>query len=59
MAKRRVVDLSIEERSVVYQRMKYGSIHKYYDDENYLCFDDSELANWKPRKRGRKPIMEE
>ena len=34
-------------------RQRSGTMKEYYDDENYLCFDEDELETYVPKKRGR------
>lgn len=51
----RLMSLTHKEASKIRDRQKKGTMKSYYDDELYLCYDDEELKNWKPRKNGRKP----
>ena len=41
--------------SKIAERQRRGRMSYFVDNEGYVCYDDEELKNWKPRKAGRKP----
>ena len=51
---KRLIDLSHTEACKIRKRQLSGTMSEFYDDQNYLCFDEKELKNWKPKKSGRK-----
>lgn len=53
---KRLIDLTFSEASKIRARQKNGTMTELFDNEQYLCFDEEELKNWKPRKNGRKSI---
>lgn len=52
---KRLISLSRKDANKIRDRQLKGTMNEYFDDELYLCYDDEELENWKPRKNGRKP----
>lgn len=52
---KRLISLNHIEASKIRNRQLKGTMTEYYDDEDYLCFSMQELAEWKPKKVGRKP----
>ena len=52
---KRLVELTHSEAQKIRSRQLKGTMKELYDQENYLCFDEIEYKNWKPRKNGRKP----
>ena len=55
---KRLIELPLSEASKIRSRQKKGTMSELYDDEDYLCFDEIEYENWKPKKNGRKPIKQ-
>ena len=53
---KRLISLTHSEASKIRSRQKKGTMSELYDDEQYLCYDESEYENWLPKKNGRKPI---
>ena len=58
MMLKRIIELTYNEARKIRARQKGGTMKEYYDKEQYLCFDEEELKNYKPKKRGR-PINKE
>lgn len=54
---KRVIELNQTDASKVRARQKAGTMTTYFDDDAYVCFDQSEFENWKPQKRGRQPKL--
>ena len=53
---KRVVDLpTVTDAKRIYARLKAGTMTYYEDHYGYAMFDENELADYKPKKRGRKP----
>lgn len=52
---KRLVDLTHSEAQKIRSRQLNGTMKELYDAEYYLCFDENEYKNWKPKKLGRKP----
>ena len=52
---KRLISLSRSEASKIRNRQLNGTMGEYYDDEDYLCYSEQELRDWKPKKIGRKP----
>lgn len=50
---KRIIELSYNEARKIRARQKVGTMKEYYDEEKYICFDEEELKNYKPRKYGR------
>ena len=50
---KRIIELSYNEARKIRARQKVGTMKEYYDDDQYLCFDEEELKSYKPRKDGR------
>lgn len=50
----RLSSLSRSDANKIRERQKKGTMKEYFDKENYLCFDQKEYDNWKPKKVGRK-----
>lgn len=50
---KRIIGLPYNEARKVRARQKVGTMKEYYDEEKYLCYDEKELKNYKPKKRGR------
>ena len=50
---KRIIELSYNEARKIRARQKVGTMKEYYDDDQYLCFDEEELKIYKPRKDGR------
>ena len=55
---KRIIELPYNEARKIRARQKVGTMKEYYDDDQYLCFDEEELKNYKPKKIGR-PINKE
>lgn len=51
---KRLVCLDLAEARKIRGRQLRGSMTELYDEEDYLCYDEEELKNWSPKKRGRK-----
>ena len=49
----RLISLPHSEATKIRERQKAGTMTEFYDDEQYLCFSEEELKNYKPKKRGR------
>ena len=49
----RLISLPYKEAHRIRERQKAGTMTEFYDDEQYLCFSEEELKNYKPKKRGR------
>lgn len=49
----RLISLPYKEAHRIRERQKSGTMTEFYDDEQYLCFSEEELKNYKPKKRGR------
>lgn len=49
----RVFSLSATESRKIRCRQKHGTMKEYFEN-GYLCFDEDELATYKPRKSGRR-----
>lgn len=43
---------------IITMRQKLGSMSKFIDKDGYVCYDETELAEWKPKKVGRKSKYE-
>lgn len=50
---KRIIELPYNEARKIRARQKVGTMKEYYDDDQYLCFEEDELKNYKPRKDGR------
>lgn len=50
---KRIIELPYNEARKIRARQKVGTMKEYYDDDQYLCFDEEELKSYKPRKDGR------
>jgi hypothetical protein len=51
---KRLIELpEIEYRKIRFRQTK-GTMKQFIDEEGYLCYDEEEYRNWKPRKAGRK-----
>lgn len=50
----RLVNLTKSQANKIRERQKKGTMAEHFDSENYLCFDQQEFDNWKPKKVGRK-----
>ncbi len=55
----RLCSLSHKEMAKIRERQRSGTMQTYYDKDNYICYDNDELATYKPRKSGRPPIKGE
>ena len=51
---KRLKELTTKDRNRLTMRMKRGLLKKHLDEEGYLCYDEDELNDYKPRKSGRK-----
>lgn len=51
----RLADLSHNDRRKISARQKCNTMKKYTDAEGYVCYNEEEVAKYKPRKSGRKP----
>lgn len=51
---KRLNELTKKERNKLSMRMKNGTLKKHIDEFGYLCYDEQELTEWKPKKFGRK-----
>jgi hypothetical protein len=49
----RLISLPHSQATKIRERQKAGTMTEFYDDEQYLCFSEEELKNYKPKKRGR------
>lgn len=56
MALKRMSSLSKKVYAKYRERQLSGTMTEIYDNEGYLCYDEDEVKNYKPRKRGRPPI---
>lgn len=54
MGIKRLISLSHNEACKIRARQISGTMNEYYDDEQYLCYSEEELENYKPKKRGRR-----
>jgi fibrillarin-like rRNA methylase len=52
---KRLIELSHSEASKIRARQNNGTMSELYDCEKYLCYDEQEYKEWKPKKSGRKP----
>lgn len=52
---KRLSEMSHNEMRKIRDRQRKGTMSELYDKQNYLCFDEREYAEWKPKKNGRKP----
>ena len=50
---KRIIELPYNEARKIRARQNVGTMKEYYDKEQYLCYDEEELKNYKPKKRGR------
>ena len=53
MAIVRLNGLSHNEREKIRKRQFAGTMTEHYDKQGFLCYDDSELLTYQPRKKGR------
>lgn len=53
MGIKRLISLPHSEACKIRARQLAGTMTEFYDDEQYLCFSEEELKNYKPKKRGR------
>lgn len=53
---KRLISLSETEARKIRKRQENGTMSELYDSDLYLCYDEKEYKNWKPKKVGRKPI---
>lgn len=51
----RVFALPHAEARKIRARQLVGTMKTYIDERGYICYDDEELANYQPKKDGRKP----
>lgn len=58
MMLKRIIELTYNEARKIRARQKVGTMKEYYDEEQYLCYDEEELKTYKPKKSGR-PISKE
>lgn len=49
----RLISLPHSQATKIRERQKAGTMTEFYDDEQYLCYSEEELQNYKPKKRGR------
>lgn len=49
----RLISLPHSQATKIRERQKAGTMTEFYDDEQYLCYSEEELKNYKPKKRGR------
>lgn len=52
---KRLIDLPRNEAVKIRRRQMVGVMKEIYDEENYLCYSEEDLRNYKPSKVGRKP----
>lgn len=56
---KRLIELpKIEYRKIRFRQTK-GTMKQFIDEEGYLCYDEEEYLNWKPKKAGRKIKLKE
>lgn len=53
MRLKRLIELNRSEAAKIRARQINGTMTEYYDEEQYLCFDEDELESYKPLKKGR------
>ncbi len=53
MKLKRLISLTYRDARRIRERQKAGTMTEFYDDEQYLCYSEKELKNYKPKKRGR------
>lgn len=53
MVLKRMKDLPRNVYSKYRIRQKKGNMTEYIDEEGYICYDEDEVENYKPKKRGR------
>lgn len=56
MKLKRLIELPYREAHKIRERQKAGTMMEFYDKENYVCFNENELALWRPKKGGRPPL---
>ena len=49
----RLSTLSHTDRVRIRKRQSKGTMSDLVDGEGYICCDENELKNWKPKKAGR------
>lgn len=55
---KRLTSCSTTDYRAIRARQRRGTLSEYYDEQGYVCYDENELKDWKPAKRGRKPIKQ-
>ena len=51
---KRLAELPHNEYRKIRDRQKKGTMRELIDEYGYLCIDEEEYKNWKPKKAGRK-----
>ena len=55
MTLKRIAELPRNEAARIRSRQNNGSMSVFFDEQNYICYDEEELAKWTKKKAGRKP----